>query len=108
MRRRMVGKKISAALLVSIILSLCLLWTNHAYAQGAAATLTGTVTDRSGAVIPKAEISTKNAGTGVARGGEANSAGLYAVPGLPPGNYAVRVTAAGFRPAPRTNGTREV
>src|SRR6266436_7307139 len=82
MRRRIVGKKISAALLVSIILSLCLLWTNHAYAQGAAATLTGTVSDRSGAVIPKAEISAKNAATGVVRGGETNSAGLYTVPGL--------------------------
>src|SRR5216683_991414 len=108
MRRRMVGKKISAALLVSIILSLCLLWTNHAYAQGAAATLTGTVTDRSGAVIPKAEISAKNAATGVVRGGETNSAGLYTVPGLPPGNYAVSVTAAGFSTAVRTSITLTV
>src|SRR5260221_2394574 len=103
MRRRIVGKKISAALLVSIILSLCLLWTNHAYAQGAAATLTGTVSDRSGAVIPKAEISAKNAATGVVRGGETNSAGLYTVPGLAPGNYAVSGTAAGFSTAVRTN-----
>src|SRR6266436_2528961 len=108
MRRRIVGKKISAALLVSIILSLCLLWTNHAYAQGAAATPTGTVSDRSGAVIPKAEISAKNAATGVVRGGETNSAGLYAVPGLPPGNYAVSVTAAGFSTAVRTNVTLTV
>jgi hypothetical protein len=108
MRRRIVGKKISAALLVSIILSLCLLWTNHAYAQGAAATLTGTVSDRSGAVIPKAEISAKNAATGVVRGGETNSAGLYTVPGLPPGNYAVSVTAAGFSTAVRTNITLTV
>jgi hypothetical protein len=104
----MVGKNISAALFVSIIVSLCLLWTNHAYAQGAAATLTGTVTDRSGAVIPKAEISAKNAATGVARGGETNSAGLYTVPGLPPGNYAVSVTAAGFSTAVRTNITLTV
>jgi hypothetical protein len=108
MRRRIVGKKISAALLVSIILSLCLLWTNHAYAQGAAATLTGTVTDRSGAVIPKAEISAKNAATGVVRGSESNSAGLYTVPGLPPGNYAVSVTVAGFSTAVRTNITLTV
>src|ERR1700692_3630232 len=101
MRRRILDRKFSAALSISIILSLCLLWTNQAYAQGAAATLTGTVTDRSGAVIPKAEISAKNAATGVIRSSETNSAGFYTVPGLPPGNYAVSVTAAGFSTAGR-------
>jgi len=108
MQRWVLGRKVSAALLVSIILSLCLLWTNRAYAQGVAATLTGTVSDRSGAVIPKAEISAKNAATGVIRGSETNSAGLYTVPGLPPGNYAVSVTASGFTTAVRTNITLTV
>ena len=108
MRRRMLGRTISAVLSVSIILSLCLLWTKQGYAQGAAATLTGTVTDRSGAVIPKAEISVKNTATGVTRTSETNSAGFYTAPGLPPGNYAVSVTAAGFSTAVRTNITLTV
>src|ERR1700730_9813924 len=108
MRRRMLNGKFSAAFLVLSLLSLCLLWTTQANAQGAAATLTGTVSDRSGAVIPKAEISAKNAATGVIRGSETNSAGLYTVAGLPPGNYAVSVTASGFSTAVRTNITLTV
>jgi Carboxypeptidase regulatory-like domain/TonB-dependent Receptor Plug Domain len=108
MRRRMSGRKFSAALSVLTILTFYLPWAAQGYAQGAGATLTGTVTDRSGAVIPKAEISVKNAATGVTRSSETNSAGLYTAPGLPPGNYAVSVTAAGFSTALRTNVTLTV
>src|SRR5882762_7535644 len=108
MRRRMSGRKFSAALSVLTILSFYLPWAAQGYAQGAGATLTGTVTDRSGAVIPKAEISVKNAATGVTRSSETNSAGFYTAPGLPPGNYAVSVIAAGFSTAVRTNVTLTV
>jgi len=104
----MLGRKFRAALSVLTILSFCLPWAAQGYAQGAGATLTGTVTDRSGAVIPKAEISVKNAATGVTRNSETNSAGFYTAPGLPPGNYAVSVIAAGFSTALRTNVTLTV
>jgi len=108
MRRRMLGRKFRAALSVMTILPFYLPWAAQGYAQGAGATLTGTVTDRSGAVIPKAEISVKNAATGVTRNSETNSAGFYTAPGLPPGNYAVSVIAAGFSTALRTNVTLTV
>jgi hypothetical protein len=108
MQRRMLGRKIIFALSVSVILAISLPWANQAYAQGGGATLTGTVTDRSGAVIPKAQIAVKNAATGITRSSETNSAGFYTAPGLPPGNYAVSVTAPGFSTAVRTNITLTV
>jgi hypothetical protein len=78
------GKQISDALFIFAIGALTLLCSNPAYAQGGGATLSGTVTDLSGAVIPKAQISAKNTATGVNRNSETNSDGFYTVPGLPP------------------------
>src|SRR6266853_4918537 len=101
-------RRVSCSLSIFVIWAISLPRVNQGYAQGAGATLTGTVTDRSGAVIPKAEISVKNAATGVTRNSETNSAGFYTAPGLPPGNYAVSVIAAGFSTAVRTNVTLTV
>src|SRR5689334_18731868 len=103
MGRETLGRMFTAALAMLIILAMDSLWVTPARAQGAGATLSGTVTDRSGAVIPKAEISAKNTATGVVRSSETNSAGFYTVPGLPPGNYSVSVTAEGFSTAVRNN-----
>ena len=102
------GGKFSDAILVFALGAFSLLCSNPAYAQGGGATLSGTVTDLSGAVIPKAQISAKNAATDANRSSETNSNGFYTVPGLPPGNYAVSVTAAGFSTALRTNVTLTV
>ncbi len=66
------------------------------YGQVAGATLSGTLTDPSGAVVPKATISIKNTGTGVVREVTSNKDGFYAAPNLLPGNYEVKGTAAGF------------
>ena len=108
MGRERPGRRFTAALAMLIVLAFYFLWATPARAQGGGATLSGTVTDRSGAVIPKAEISAKNTATGVVRSSETNSAGFYTVPGLPPGNYSVSVTAAGFSTAVRTSVTLTV
>ena len=66
------------------------------FAQVTGATMTGTVTDASGAVVPGAQISIKNTETGVTHDIVADSAGLYNAPNLNPGPYEVTVTATGF------------
>lgn len=60
------------------------------------ASLSGTVTDPSGAVVPQARVVVHSLATGVDRVIETDSAGLYAVPSLLPGDYKVQATAAGF------------
>ena len=60
------------------------------------ATLSGTVTDPSGAVVPKAHVIVTSLGTGADRVIDTDAAGLFVVPSLQPGVYKVHVTAAGF------------
>lgn len=60
------------------------------------ATLTGTVTDSSGAVIPGATVTATNAATGVATKATSNAQGSYTLPSLPPGTYKVSFEKPGF------------
>src|SRR3977135_1283123 len=73
------------------------------HAQVTGATLSGTVTDASGAVIAGAQISAKNAATGTSRDATSDSSGFYALPNLTPGDYEVRVSAKGFSTAVQSN-----
>src|SRR5690349_6095447 len=66
----------------------------HAQALGA---ITGTVTDSSGASIPKAKITATEVGTGFERSILSDDAGHYTVPNLRPTEYNLTVEAAGFR-----------
>lgn len=79
-----------------------------AYAQVAGATLSGTVNDATGAVIPNAEMSVKNVATGVTRSVVTDAAGLYTAPNLLPGTYEVTVTASGFKTEVRSGVTLTV
>ena len=60
------------------------------------ATLSGTVTDPSGAVLPGAQVTIHSVGTGLDRQVTTDGAGLYAVPSLQPGVYQVQISAPGF------------
>ena len=66
-------------------------------AQELAATLSGTVTDPSGALVPNATITiTENGVNGAARVVQTDANGRYLAPNLPAGTYTVKVTATGF------------
>jgi len=79
------------------------LWIAEGYAQVVGATLTGTITDPSGAVVPNAHMSVRNTATGVTREVNADTAGLYLIPNLLPGTYEVTVTSPGFNTARQSN-----
>jgi hypothetical protein len=62
------------------------------------ASVTGTVRDSTGAVVPGAQVAVTNAAHGISRTTVANSDGEYSVPALPaPASYDITVTAQGFK-----------
>src|SRR5207302_4686026 len=65
-------------------------------AQVDRATLNGTVTDASGAVVPQAKIAVLAPATGFRRETTATATGTYNLPGLPIGVYDVTVSHPGF------------
>lgn len=73
--------------------SLCLA---PAWGQTIAGTITGTVTDPSGAVVVGANISAQNSATGVRTSTKTDGAGVYAIRFLPIGTYNLTVDAKGF------------
>ncbi len=73
-------------------------------AQELSATLSGTVTDSSGAVLPSAAITvTQNGVNGAARVVDSDGAGNYVVTNLPAGVYSITVIAKGFQTFKATN-----
>ena len=71
--------------------------------------ISGTVKDRSGAVVPKAAVTATNTGHGRPPDGRDQRCGsLFAFPSLPVGHYDVDITAAGFRPYRRAGITVDV
>jgi hypothetical protein len=67
-----------------------------AFAQ-ANSTVTGIVTDQSGAVVPEAQIVLTDTATGAARNVISSETGLYVIPNLNAGSYDMKVTARGFQ-----------
>src|SRR5262245_43204786 len=65
-------------------------------AQAPVGTISGTVNDSAGAVVPNATIVITNRATGNARTLSSNAEGLYSAPALAPGEYELRVEAPGF------------
>src|SRR5215472_15162452 len=66
-------------------------------AQRTEGTISGTVSDPSGAVIPKAEVTIANQQTGSKRMVATNESGFYTATALDPGTYTVTVKMAGFK-----------
>ena len=79
-----------------------LLAPSYAHAQSADATLTGTVKDTSGAVIPGATITARHVATNDTRTTTSGPEGHYRLTNLPRGNYDVKAEIQGFQPINQT------
>ena len=78
-----------------VILSMSL--TGLLYGQRTTASISGVVTDPSGAVIAKAKVTATNTGTQAMSTVESNADGFYLLGNLEPGTYKVDVQGVGFQ-----------
>ena len=90
--------------LQSVALALCCLTlvellcgANAAFAQEVTATITGTVTDPSGAAVVGAAVTAKSGERGITYNGGTNDAGIYRISQLPVGSYDLRIEKTGFQ-----------
>ncbi len=82
---------------VAMALALLLVWiSNSAQAQEFRGTISGTVTDPTGAVIPGASVLAVETHTGTASRTTSDKDGQYVIPFLLPGDYSITVTMTGF------------
>lgn len=85
------------AVLCCMMVAACMLATTS-QAQTVTGSITGTVTDTSGAAIPKATVIATNLGTGVKSTTTTNTQGVYALQFLQIGEYSVVINSQGFAP----------
>src|SRR5687767_6096402 len=71
-------------------------------AQTTTATMSGTIKDESGALLPGVTVVATNLGTGGTRTAVTDDEGRYTMPELPPGSYEMQAELAGFRTAVHT------
>ena len=90
-------RQISTRLTLFILVLCAAFISTSSLAQtGGQGAITGTVTDSSGALVPKATVTALNVATGVQTIRTSSSDGLYNISPLIPGTYSITVTAKGF------------
>jgi hypothetical protein len=72
------------------------------YAQFDTAQVSGVIQDNTGGVLPGADVTLTNVGTGNERRAVTNADGLYTFPNVPVGDYRINASLSGFTPAART------
>lgn len=87
------SKTIAAGIAIALLL---IFGTTLATAQSNSATLTGIVTDKTGAVIPKATIDLTDEASGVVRSAVTDERGFFSLVGVPVATYDVKVSSQGF------------
>ncbi len=90
----------SQFLLCPVLAAVCIVFSfTQVFAQGATATLSGTLIDQNGAVVPNAKIEIVNPSRGFRRTVTTNHDGTFTVQLLPPGIYTLKAAAMGFAPS---------
>jgi Fe(3+) dicitrate transport protein len=85
-----------SVLLLPLFLSALVLSATSSAAQVGTASLAGEVTDESGAVVPQALVAVRRSAVGFERRVEVDSAGLFTMADLAPGDYELTATSDGF------------
>lgn len=83
-------------LLVAVVLTGVLFLNAHAQTT-AVGTISGTVRDEKGSVVPRAEVSIDGEGTGISRTVKSDDNGFYLVASLPAGTYTISTAPSGFK-----------
>lgn len=83
--------------LVKMFAIACFVLSSSALFGQTAGSISGTVTDPSGAAVPDATVTATNVQTSAVRGASSNASGVYSITNLEPGTYNVKVSKAGFR-----------
>ena len=86
-------------LLLLVVLATVLVLPIGVHAQSSSSSLSGTVSDANGALLPNAKVTIKNEATNEEHTITTNGSGAYTFPNLAIGNYTVRVEATGFQTA---------
>jgi hypothetical protein len=81
------------------VLAVLLCASTVAYGQGVTTSLSGSVVDSSGGVIPGADVAAKNNATTAESRTVTSENGTFTIPALNPGVYTVTVTLTGFKTA---------
>jgi len=98
MRQRNSNRQSGTRYLLGLLALLALsIFAAGAYAQGGNVTITGTVTDSTGAVLPSAKVTATQKNTSITRVDTTNGTGQFNVSSIPPGTYTVTVEAPGFK-----------
>ncbi|MFY9531033.1 MAG: TonB-dependent receptor [Candidatus Acidiferrales bacterium] len=105
---RNASKKIAISLATFVALTVSFFLSVPLHAQVAGATLSGVVTDSSGAVVANATVSIRNTATGITREVTTDVAGFYSAPNLSPAVYEVTGSAPGFSTRVQTGITLTV
>jgi hypothetical protein len=87
-------KKIVGA---AVLLLVLILLTSNGFAQQLTGTLSATVTDSAGAVVPNAKVTMKNDLSGDVRTTVSNGSGYFTITAVQPGTYSVSIEAPGFK-----------
>ncbi|MDQ1471000.1 MAG: hypothetical protein QOJ99_2480 [Bryobacterales bacterium] len=81
----------------ALLVAICTLTVGRAWAQSNFGSISGAITDASGASVPACMVTATNPQTGMTRSVNTQEGGIYVFAELPEGTYNVRASKAGFR-----------
>lgn len=84
------------AVLLGLLITALFLCQLPSFGQSASGSISATVTDASGAIIPRAQVILKTESTNATRETVTNGSGVFYFPAVSPGSYTVTVSASGF------------